>query len=379
MPSCASRNCLVCNPLKNVCEQCKDGYILSKNRCYSTDCSVYGECNYCSEFDCIQCKKGFKVKSGLCEESDSLIYRRNLLLTGVTLTIIALLTIIITLTVLIIKKRKYRKNYVNLYENEKKTMANESNPNAKSRSYIIINPKNSKIIVTNNNISSNNNNNVNSNYHNINNNSKSTHCKKDSDLSINDNNCINNNSNSSNSSNNETSHSKTHSNNKAQSFIDTTCSKDICVLCKSNDIKYNVSSCGCNICENDYVMLERNESNNCPLHNVIINKDSCVKINVDRIETCGEKITCLNDRGFVTFEKVCPICKISAGCYGFGCACNKMVCAKCFHDFMNVYDLKQCPFCKMEYNPPVKKKIKKKRKGKEKEKDVKNKDNNNSK
>ena len=65
---CNIKNCLSCkNP--NECAKCKENYELENFRCYSKECSVYGFCQYCDEYDCLKCKKGYKMNYGICDET----------------------------------------------------------------------------------------------------------------------------------------------------------------------------------------------------------------------------------------------------------------------------------------------------------------------
>ena len=64
---CNIKNCLSCKN-RNECSNCKEDYELANHRCYSRECSVYGFCQYCDEYDCLKCNKGYKMRYGICDE-----------------------------------------------------------------------------------------------------------------------------------------------------------------------------------------------------------------------------------------------------------------------------------------------------------------------
>lgn len=66
-PLCNVKNCLSCKN-RNECSDCKEGYEVFNHRCYSTECSVYGFCQVCDEYDCLKCIKGYKLNYGICDE-----------------------------------------------------------------------------------------------------------------------------------------------------------------------------------------------------------------------------------------------------------------------------------------------------------------------
>lgn len=177
----------------------------------------------------------------------------------------------------------------------------QSNSNSKNGNVLIINPKNSSIVVNNNNIS----------------------------LSTN---------------NHENKETQT-SNTKLSDLIK-------CVLCENKDI-VALSNCGCSLCKNDNEAIILNKII-CPTHNKEMKRGI-------QFPKKDEIISHLDDKGFQKEEKICPVCKVSAGTCSFNCKCNEMVCAKCFNDIMNIYNYRRCPICKMEYKPPIKKSKKKKK------------------
>ena len=64
---CNIKNCISCKN-RNECSKCKDGYELSNHRCFSKECTVYGFCSFCDEYDCLKCIKGYKLNYGICDE-----------------------------------------------------------------------------------------------------------------------------------------------------------------------------------------------------------------------------------------------------------------------------------------------------------------------
>ena len=176
---------------------------------------------------------------------------------------------------------------------------------AKNGNFIIINPKNSNIIVNNNNISLNN-----------------------SDAN----------------------------DNKNESNSDILKNILKCALCDNIEI-VALSNCGCPLCKNDNDLITK-KIVLCPTHKKEL------KRGIQFPKKKEEIITHLDDKGQQTVEKVCPVCKVSPGTCSFNCKCGAVVCAKCFNDIMNVYNFKRCPICKMEYKPLPKKKKAKKQKNK---------------
>ena len=100
--SCFIQNCNYCSK-KNQCEICKEGYELKNSKCYNTECSIYGKCKFCTEFDCVYCEKGYKISYGFCEIDDSL-YKIKIIL-GIIFPIIFCVSIII-ICVFYYKKKK---------------------------------------------------------------------------------------------------------------------------------------------------------------------------------------------------------------------------------------------------------------------------------
>ena len=90
--ACFIQNCNYCSK-KNQCEICKEGYKLKNSKCYNTQCSIYGKCKYCTEFDCVYCEKGYKISYGFCEIDDSL-YKIQII-SGIIFPIIFCVSIII--------------------------------------------------------------------------------------------------------------------------------------------------------------------------------------------------------------------------------------------------------------------------------------------
>ena len=132
LSTCAVTNCLSCNN-PNKCDQCRPNYRLVNKKCYSTQCSMFGECQYCTEFDCVHCQKGYKVEFGYCDVTDNLL--RLEILFGVVLP----LMLIIALAIVILMIRKKRKT-ISL----KKVISADmiSQKRASSGQYVIINTTN---------------------------------------------------------------------------------------------------------------------------------------------------------------------------------------------------------------------------------------------
>ena len=65
--TCNIKNCEKCGKT-NECKKCKNNFKLLENRCYNTECQIFGFCSYCDEFDCIQCEKGYQLNFGTCDK-----------------------------------------------------------------------------------------------------------------------------------------------------------------------------------------------------------------------------------------------------------------------------------------------------------------------
>ena len=109
--SCPLKYCKSCNNKKKNCDECYEGYVLANKKCYLTDCEIYGECKYCTEYDCIHCKPGYKVQYGFCEESENEINKRSEMILSIGVIIIILITIMVSI-ILIVKKVKKNKKVI---------------------------------------------------------------------------------------------------------------------------------------------------------------------------------------------------------------------------------------------------------------------------
>ena len=286
--TCSVTNCLSC-PLKNECEQCRPHYKLVNKKCYSTQCSMYGECQYCTEFDCVHCQKGYKVEYGYCEISDNIM--RLEILFGVVLPLI--ITVALIILILMIRSRRKR---IALKKVVSANMINEKRP--ANGQYIIINTtninNNGTINITN------------------------THASEGS----------------------FTSPQSSKLNEKLEKDK-ASVNSNSCVGCNSKNI-YSFSPCGCGLCKEHSA---NNSAITCPIHgvavsdNLIIKKETKTLVRVkseDKINQ-SEKV------------KMCPVCKIAQGTMSFNCGCPVLLCDKCFHDNVFVFKFKRCPGCNKPY------------------------------
>ncbi len=102
---CYIQNCNYCLS-KNICEQCKEGYELINSKCYNSQCSVYGKCKYCTEFDCVHCERGYKISYGFCEIDDNL-YKIQIIIGIILPSLLSLFFLLLCLYYL--RKRNNRK------------------------------------------------------------------------------------------------------------------------------------------------------------------------------------------------------------------------------------------------------------------------------
>ena len=65
--TCNIKNCEKCEKT-NKCKICKNNYKLLDNKCYNTQCQIFGFCSYCDEFDCLQCIMGYQLNFGTCDK-----------------------------------------------------------------------------------------------------------------------------------------------------------------------------------------------------------------------------------------------------------------------------------------------------------------------
>ena len=81
---CNIKNCMTCGS-KNECNKCFEGYYLTEQRCYSTNCGVFGFCKYCDEYDCLKCLNGYKLTYGICDEKINALQKKLFLGIGIPL------------------------------------------------------------------------------------------------------------------------------------------------------------------------------------------------------------------------------------------------------------------------------------------------------
>lgn len=293
--TCYVTNCLSC-PKKNQCEECRPNYILVNKKCYSTQCSTYGECKYCTEFDCVHCEQGYKVSYGFCEISDNLI--RLEILFGVVLPLLIIMALVIAIFLIRKKRRK-----ISLEKVISANMINQKRPS--SGQYIIINTTN-----------------------------------------INNTGTINiTNTQGSDSFSSPTSSTREKAQKDGAKEV---INSNNCVICNSKII-FSFSQCGCGLCKEH--ALGNNKM--CPIHGVPLtdsliiknDKKSIVRIKSDEKINEQEKV------------KMCPVCGVVRGTTSFNCGCPVLLCDKCFNDNVFVFKYNRCPGCNKPYFfTPVKKK-----------------------
>lgn len=216
---CNQRNCHSCSE-KEQCKSCSEGYTLNKTdfKCYYENCSLYGSCKYCSEFDCLECESGYEINYGYCEVSKSV--RVKLIL---SVSIIGALIIIIGIT------GSYCLKHNKGNDIEKTISATEvKQKHIPSGQYIIVSPRqnnlsfdltvNSKIIVT-----------------------------------------------------------ETPINPSSISVIDRNQSIDKCVICNGKEIT-SFANCGCGLCkEHSKLKYQEDKYERCSKHQTIITESFVIK------------------------------------------------------------------------------------------------------
>lgn len=325
---CGTRNCVSCNK-KSECIKCKPNYVLFNKRCYLDQCELYGECSYCTEYDCVQCNHGFKVSYGFCEEI-SFFNKHNLII--IISSAIGLITLVIIASFIYIKKKRKGREFISPHQLTSKLSNGQ---------YIIINPQNNNFIF--NSVTNPNNQSMCAN---------SVHSMKGSDKGLNDVEMITNNTISMINS--------SKANNKAKVFLhlndislnDSQSKRmrplNICIICHSNKL-YSFASCGCGLCYKDFNnIVKKKKKYICFLHKTFIQEGYLfMKEKQEMIPSIDEEEE--DDTKKNKDEGVCPICKISPGVYGFNCGCPILLCAKCFNDNMNMFKIRKCPGCKKTY------------------------------
>ena len=287
--NCTIKNCFKCNEI-GECIECKENFLLAKKRCYSTECSIFGFCKYCDDYDCLSCLKGYQLLYGTCDILDKESKRKRLIyISIITGLIIILLIAIIIFCIFRNKKNKKYNNFIS-----EKIIRGK---HLKSGSYVIVH-----------------------------------HLKDD----IN-NNSVENNNNISSFNKSSCSHSlnfekkeKNKDNNK-------------CILCNKKKI-YSFADCGCALCY-EHCMILKNEKMkiNCPIHNIKLKKSYSIKLK-KKSSLKGNAIEQLG-------QMICPLCKIYPATQSFNCGCNMKLCTKCFNDNIFVFKYNQCPGCGKPYNP----------------------------
>lgn len=68
---CNVKNCKKCS-FSNKCISCKRYFTLQNNNCYSTNCDLFGFCDYCDEYECIKCQRGYNLQYGLCQDNKTM-------------------------------------------------------------------------------------------------------------------------------------------------------------------------------------------------------------------------------------------------------------------------------------------------------------------
>jgi uncharacterized membrane protein YciS (DUF1049 family) len=256
--SCFIQNCNYCSK-KNQCEICKEGYKLKNSKCYNTECSIYGKCKYCTEFDCVYCEKGYKISYGFCEIDDSL-YKIQIIL-GIIFPIIFCVSIIIICVFFYKKKKKIKFQKIYSAEIIKKKKTNDGQ-------YIIINTTN----VNNSGI-----------------------------ISLNDDDF-----------NNE----KDKLNEKEKLNQN---KLNHCILC-DNSI-FSFSKCGCGLCKEHAFLVDYNEI--CPIHKIPLEEKLVIKMEKKKLmkkksfeDYKNVKIcpVCKIEKGIVNFNCGCP-CLLCNKCF----------------------------------------------------------------
>lgn len=255
-PTCYDSNCQECSN-QRLCEECKSGFALVKGNCYYTQCSIYGQCDYCTEYDCIQCQPRFKLSYGFCEATKD--YIRLEVLFGVLLP----LSIVIILSLMIIFIRRKR-----LRIQSKKVISADilSKKRPPPGQYIIINTTN----ITNSGVL------------NINNTQAS-----ESNLTV---------------------RQEDNSNTNTSKL-----SVGECIFCRDKSI-FSFTACGCGLCKKHY-KESKGELVYCPNHQSPIVESLVIKkgrkeLRVERLDNssqCKMCYVCKIHQGTMSFNCGCPI------------------------------------------------------------------------
>ena len=288
-PLCYIQNCLECSE-DNNCSVCKHRYTLVNNRCLSTDCEVFGQCKFCTDFDCVYCSPGYQVEYGFCEKGDNLV--RFEILLGVVLPLF--IVVALSLIVYFVRRRRIKlameKNMLNEVINSKKK--------PKSGQYIIINTTNI-------------NNSGNINGH-INNNVNITNTQGSEGFPI----------------------IERESGLKENFPVKGFQLGSDCVICHSKQI-FSFAQCGCGLCkEHTFV---RNML--CPNHQTSLSENFIVKKNFKKIVKKNSE----NSDDEKNDVKMCAMCRIAPGTVSFNCGCPMLLCGKCYNDNIYVSGFNQCP------------------------------------
>ena len=207
---CTIKNCQNCIDL-NSCSICKPNFELYKNQCYSNECSIYGHCNLCNEYDCIKCENGYKLEYGACDKKE----KSKLFIQMLFYTIPTFVIIIIILSYFICKLKKVNNTIPIINDN----IIKKKHP--KCGNYIIINTEKGNSKIENNSI----------NFSNLQTSSSSSY-EKEPEKNI----------------------------------------KVGCVLCNKRRTVF-ISDCGCCLCKEHYKKIKNGENLICPIHNIYLEKN----------------------------------------------------------------------------------------------------------
>ena len=283
---CTIKNCEKCENTK-LCLQCKEGFDIFQNLCYSTKCSIYGHCNLCTEFDCIKCENGFKLLYGTCD-----IKENSRLFIPMLFYAIPSFVIIVVVAIYLF----YRMNRKDKLHVIKDNIIKQKKP--KCGSYIIINCEK---------------NNISNIHYNDNLSNLQTTCSSNLD-----------------SFSEETIKKEKNKN------VNENENNKICVICLKKRINY-ICDCGCCLCKEDYKKIKNGENIMCPKHKVNLKKNFVLTLE-KKSNLKGNAIEKLG-------EKLCPICKINKANQGFNCDCNMKICMKCYNENVYVFKYNACPRC----------------------------------
>ncbi|MCQ2818667.1 MAG: hypothetical protein MJ252_15480 [archaeon] len=117
--TCKIDNCRLCEMVKEKkdkdkeytkityqCLKCQTDFKLEDHKCYSRECSAFGECKLCTAFSCYKCHSNYNLQHGVCEPGEFLV---NL---EIASAIIVPLFIVFVLILLIIISKKQKKQLV---------------------------------------------------------------------------------------------------------------------------------------------------------------------------------------------------------------------------------------------------------------------------